>query len=129
MALPTQTEVEIPLLRVLENLGGEAEPKDVYGPVASFFPQLTPEDLSARMDSGQRIHLVIGVVERSRGTLDNCAGVSPRRRSRIALSPVVIPLAADFHPKGVRTTSGRCALAEARRSTCDARAGLLDWSS
>jgi restriction system protein len=52
VSLPTQTEVEIPLLRVIGQLGGEAAPRDVYGPVAAFFPQLTPEDLSARMDSG-----------------------------------------------------------------------------
>jgi len=54
MPLPTQTEVEIPLLRVIESLGGEAMPRDVYGPVAKYFPQLTEEDLAARMDSGPR---------------------------------------------------------------------------
>lgn len=52
MSLPTQTDVELPLLRVLDSFGGEAEPKKVYEPVAKYFPQLTAEDRSVRMDSG-----------------------------------------------------------------------------
>jgi hypothetical protein len=52
MPLPTQTDVELPLLRVLSDLGGEAKPKDVYARVAAHFPQLTDEDLRGRMDLG-----------------------------------------------------------------------------
>src|SRR5262245_11797401 len=52
MSLPTQAEVELPLLRVLESFGGEAKPSEVYGPVAKNFPQLSAEDLRARLDSG-----------------------------------------------------------------------------
>jgi restriction system protein len=52
MPLPTQTEVEIPLLTALEEAGGEAIPRDVYDRVAQNFPHLTEEDLQLRMDSG-----------------------------------------------------------------------------
>ncbi len=51
MSFPTQKQVEIPLLRVLDQLGGEAKPKQVYPKVAEYFPQLTKEDLEERLPS------------------------------------------------------------------------------
>jgi Mrr N-terminal domain len=51
MAFPTQTDVEIPLLKVLDSLGGQAKPKDVYDSVARSFPQLTPDDLLQRSEA------------------------------------------------------------------------------
>jgi 5-methylcytosine-specific restriction enzyme B len=51
MPLPTQRQLEVPLLRLIESRGGEAKPKDLYGPLARLFPQLTAHDLNRRMDS------------------------------------------------------------------------------
>lgn len=49
MAYPKQVEIELPLLRVLAELGGEARPRDVYPRVAAHFPQLTPEEQEERL--------------------------------------------------------------------------------
>jgi restriction system protein len=51
MSFPTQKQVEIPLLKVLAQLGGEARPQDVYPKVAEYFQQLTKEDLEERLPS------------------------------------------------------------------------------
>ena len=48
MAYPNRQQIEIALLQVLVDLGGEARPRDTYSRVAKFFPQLTPEELKAR---------------------------------------------------------------------------------
>jgi restriction system protein len=52
--IPSQAEVEIPLLKALCTLGGEAQPKNLYPLVTADFPQLTPEDLAARLKHGER---------------------------------------------------------------------------
>jgi Mrr N-terminal domain len=49
MAFPKSSEIDQVLLQVLADLGGHARPQDVYPHVAEFFPQLTPEDLEARL--------------------------------------------------------------------------------
>jgi hypothetical protein len=49
MAFPTQKQIELPLLQTLEALGGQAKPQEVYPRVAEYFPQLTKEDLEARL--------------------------------------------------------------------------------
>ena len=51
MPFPTQKDVEIPLLRVLEKLGGEGKPQEIYPRVAKYFPQLTEDDLKERLSS------------------------------------------------------------------------------
>lgn len=51
MPFPTQREVEIPLLKVLNQLGGQATPQDTYPKVAEYFPQLTEKDLDERLPS------------------------------------------------------------------------------
>ena len=51
MPFPKQSDVEIPLLRVLANAGGSAKPKDVYPLLAAQFPQLTLEEQSVRLES------------------------------------------------------------------------------
>jgi restriction system protein len=50
--MPTQQEIEIPLLTALEKLGGKARPQEVYGAVTNFFPQLTDSDLAEQLQSG-----------------------------------------------------------------------------
>ena len=51
MAFPKQSDVEIPLLQVLRDSGGSAEPKEVYPKVATYFPDLTPEEPDQRLES------------------------------------------------------------------------------
>ena len=47
MSFPKQSEIELPLLKTLQELGGKAEPKELYPKLAAIFPQLTQEDLTA----------------------------------------------------------------------------------
>jgi len=51
MSFPKQSEIELPLLKTLHELGGKAEPKELYPKLATLFPQLTEEDLTARLPS------------------------------------------------------------------------------
>jgi restriction system protein len=52
--IPTQAEIETPLLKALCTLGGEAEPRSLYPLITAAFPQLTPEDLAAKLRHGER---------------------------------------------------------------------------
>jgi restriction system protein len=69
MAYPKQSEVELPLLQVLAELGGAAEPKDIYSRVASYFSDLTAEDQERRMESKPSAHKWWNLVQWSRQTL------------------------------------------------------------
>ncbi len=51
MAFPKQFDIEIPLLRTIQELGGSGKPKEVYPRVSKLFPQLTEEDLIAKLPS------------------------------------------------------------------------------
>ena len=51
--IPTQAEIEVPLLEALVSLGGKGRPKDVYPLVTARFPQLTQEDLAATLKHGE----------------------------------------------------------------------------
>jgi len=52
MAMPSQTDIELPLLLELERLGGRARKgKELYYKVASHFPKLTQEDLERTRES------------------------------------------------------------------------------
>ncbi len=56
MAIPSEKDVELPLLREIEDAGGEARPSDLYDRVARHFPQLTQADREARYErTGQFI--------------------------------------------------------------------------
>jgi restriction system protein len=48
MAIPSERDIEIPLLQEIEDAGGEASPSDLYDRVARHFPQLTQADREAR---------------------------------------------------------------------------------
>jgi restriction system protein len=52
--IPTQAEIETPLLKALCTLGGEAQPRSLYPLVTAAFPQLTQEDLAAKLKHGER---------------------------------------------------------------------------
>jgi restriction system protein len=47
--IPPQAEIEIPLLEVLRDLGGQARPKDLYPRITAKSPQLTEEDLALKL--------------------------------------------------------------------------------
>lgn len=51
MPFPRLAEIEVPLLEVLVELGGEGRPRDVYPLVANQFPQLTPEEQEERLEN------------------------------------------------------------------------------
>jgi restriction system protein len=51
MPFPQQKDIEIPLLKALVQLGGEAKPRDIYPLVATFFPELTPEEQEERLEN------------------------------------------------------------------------------
>ncbi len=51
MAFPKQSDIEIPLLRVLLDSGGSAAPGEIYPKIAADFPDLTPEEQDQRLES------------------------------------------------------------------------------
>lgn len=51
MAFPRQSDVDLPLLQTLAQLGGSAKPQAVYGAVAGYFPELTEDELEQRLES------------------------------------------------------------------------------
>lgn len=48
MAIPSERDIELPLLQEIEAAGGQARPSDLYDRVARHFPQLTQADQEAR---------------------------------------------------------------------------------
>jgi len=50
--LPGKTKIEIPLLEVLIDIGGQGKPKDIYPLVTKKFPQISEEDLLRTQPSG-----------------------------------------------------------------------------
>ena len=52
MSIPKQALIELPLLQVIKQLGGEARPRDVYPILAKEFPELTAADLAETLSGG-----------------------------------------------------------------------------
>jgi restriction system protein len=52
--MPSQAELEIPLLEVLQALGGQARAEDIYPRLSERFPKLTEDDLASTLKHGQR---------------------------------------------------------------------------
>lgn len=50
--MPKQSEIEIPLLRCLADMGGRGKPSEIYERIRSFFPNLTDADLAETLESG-----------------------------------------------------------------------------
>jgi len=56
MAIPSEKDIELPLLQEIQAAGGEARPLELDDKVAKHFPELTPTDQKARHPrSGQLI--------------------------------------------------------------------------
>ncbi len=52
MVMPKQSEIELPLLEVINSLGGQAKPQQIYPLITQKFPQLTQADLDEQLVSG-----------------------------------------------------------------------------
>jgi restriction system protein len=52
LVLPTQTLIEVPLLKVVDDNGGELSTAVAIEKVTQFFPEISPEDLASRLKSG-----------------------------------------------------------------------------
>jgi len=50
--IPKQSLIEIPLLQVLHDMGGEGVPKEIYPLVAVMFPELTEDDMQETVWKG-----------------------------------------------------------------------------
>jgi restriction system protein len=50
--IPSQTDIEAPLLLAVKALGGKAKPEQVYDLVTKYFPDLTGSDLAEEVHSG-----------------------------------------------------------------------------
>lgn len=50
--LPKQSEIEIPLLKTLNEIGGSGTPQEIYPRVTKFFPNLTDADLAETVSTG-----------------------------------------------------------------------------
>jgi len=55
MAIPSEKDIELPLLQEIEVAGGEAKPSDLYDKVATHFPQLTQADQEARYEKTSQL--------------------------------------------------------------------------
>jgi restriction endonuclease Mrr len=129
--IPRQSEIEIPLLKCLEEMGGKGRARDVCSRMTHFFPNLTPADMKVALKSGANkwrnaiawarqklISLgemesqgrgIWAITEKGRERL--ARGEQPRRRKR--------EHAELFHPatdivESLVTASSRVATSEAR---------------
>ncbi len=87
MSFPKQSEVELPLLKVLHELGGKAEPKEVYPKLIPMFPQVTPEDLAERTPSSPSIFRWHNLVQWSRQKLVEKGQIDGATRGVWKLTP------------------------------------------
>ena len=57
MSYPSHREVELPLLKLIADAGGEVRisNREIYQRVAAHFPQITPEELSARKQRSETV--------------------------------------------------------------------------
>jgi restriction endonuclease Mrr len=53
MPIPTQAEIDLPLLEAILSLGGEARPRDVYPILAKSFPDMTDADMAETLLHGE----------------------------------------------------------------------------
>ena len=87
MSFPKQSEIELPLLKALHELGGKAEPKELYLKLATAFPQLTQEELAARTPSNPSIFKWHNLVQWSRQKLVEKSEIDGSTRGLWKLTP------------------------------------------
>src|SRR5690242_7114804 len=113
MAFPKQFEIEIPLLRVISDLGGSGKPKEIYPRISKFFPQLSEEDLIAKLPSSPSTFKWHNLVQWSRqalvekGELDGATRgiwkLTSKGKARL-LSPALVHQAKDLFPASQSVT-------------------------
>lgn len=69
MSFPKQKEIEVPLLAAIDQLGGQARPRDVYPLVAERFPELTAEEQEQRLENSPSTRKWPNLVQWVRQTL------------------------------------------------------------
>ncbi len=87
MSFPKQSEVELPLLKVLLELGGKAAPKEIYPRITSMFPQLTDEDKAARLPSSPSTFRWHNLVQWGRQRLVDKGEIDASQRGVWKLTP------------------------------------------
>ena len=97
MAFPKQFEIEIPLLETIQELGGTGKPKEIYPRVSKLFPQLTEEDLIAKLPSSPstfKWHNLIqwcrqGLIQKGEldGTTRGVWKLTPKGKERLKSKP------------------------------------------
>lgn len=97
MAFPKQFEIEIPLLQTIQELGGSGKPKEIYPKVSKHFPQLTEEDLAAKLPSSPstfKWHNLVqwcrqGLIEQGDldGTTRGVWKLTPKGKERLKTKP------------------------------------------
>jgi len=80
MSFPTQKQVEVPLLRALQQLGGSAKPQQIYPVVAQQFPQLTKEDQDERLPNSPSTRKWWNLVQWARQDLVEQGGIDGSTR-------------------------------------------------
>lgn len=117
MSFPKQREIEIPLLKAIDQLGGTAKPKDVYPLVAKFFAnQLTEEDLVARLPSSPSTFKWHNLVQWSRQSLTDAGDIdgstqgvwritaNGRKRISGSPTPATAPTNGELFPTSTQAT-------------------------
>lgn len=87
MTFPRFNEIEVPLLRVLIDLGGSAAPKLIYPKVAAHFPNLTPEEQEQRLENYPSTRKWSNLVQWSRQRLVDAGDVDGSKRGVWAITP------------------------------------------
>ena len=80
MPFPKQAEIELPLLQVLVELGGEGRPRDIYPLVAKYFPRLTAEEQEERLENYPSTRKWSNLVQWVRQRLVDLGQIDPSQR-------------------------------------------------
>ena len=87
MPFPKQREIDLPLLGVVEHLGGTAKPQDVYPLVAAQFPELSPEELTQTLESSTSTRKWWNLVQWVRQHLVECRELDGQHARRFSTRP------------------------------------------
>jgi len=101
LSFPKQKDIEVPLLAVIDQLGGEARPHDIYPLLTQRFPDLTAEELEERLESSpstRRWHNLVQWVRQrlvESGEIDGSTRgiwrITPAARERLSASANATP--------------------------------------
>lgn len=118
MPFPRQVEVEVPLLKVLADLGGEGKPREIYPLVAGHFPSLTPEEQEERLENFPSTRKWNNLVQWVRQRLVELGQIDGSERGVWRLTPSGIAR--------LKNTAGTKANREVSESTSAATVNLRD---